>query len=119
MRIRTHVWIEDDEGGVLFGSGRLQILGAIGECGTMRGAAASLGLSYRGLWARLRNSERRLGFRLVESRRGRGDRAGTLLTPRARRLLVQYQRLLNEVYLASERAYARRLEKLLRAGDED
>jgi len=103
----------------LFGPGRLQILGAIEECGTMRGAAERLGLSYRGLWARLRNSERRLGFHLVESTRGRGDRAGTFLTPRAKRLLAQYQRLLNEVYLASERAYARRLEKLLRADHED
>ncbi len=119
MRIRTHVWIEDDQGKVAFGLGRLQILRAISSCGTMRGAAEMLGLSYRGLWARLRHSERRLGFPLVDSKPGRGPQGGTSLTSRADRLLTQYDRMLSEVYQASERAYARRLDKLLRTHDED
>ena len=82
MRIRTRIWIEDDEGSVVYGIGRQRILRTIEKLGSIQAASRELGISYRGLWGRLRLSERRLGFALVDSTPGRGAAAGTKLTPR-------------------------------------
>ena len=112
MRIRTNVWIENAEGEVVFGLGRQRILEAIQECGSLKAAAEKLGFSYRGLWARLRLSEKRLGFPLVDSHPGRGEHAGTKLTPRALELLERYRRALREIYDASDRAHSEHIEEM-------
>jgi len=105
MRIRTRIWIEDAEGSVLYGLGRHRILQTIRELGSIQAASKALGISYRGLWGRLRLSERRLGFALVDSRPGRGEQAGTRLTERGQKLLDGYEAAVHEIYDASERAY--------------
>jgi molybdate transport system regulatory protein len=113
MRIRTSVWIEDDRGKVVYGLGRQRILQAILESGSMMAAAERLGISYRGLWARLRHSERRLGFPLVDSKPGRGKGGGTKLTPEAIQLLDRYEKTVREIYAGSDRAYAAHLGSFL------
>ena len=113
MRIRTSIWIEDDHGKVVYGLGRQRILQAIRDSGSMMAAADRLGISYRGLWARLRHSERRLGFALVDSKPGRGKGGGTKLTPEAIELLVRYEKALQEIYAVSEEAYNTHLGTLL------
>jgi len=113
MRIRTAIWIEDETGKVAYGLGRQKILQAIRNSGSIAAAAEDLGMSYRGLWARLRHSERRLGFALVQSRPGRGKAGGTTLTPKAFRLLERFETLSQEIYAASDKAYARHLKRLL------
>ena len=114
MRIRTRIWIEDDHGEVVYGLGRQRILQAIRDSGSMTAAAERLGISYRGLWARLRHSERRLGFALVDSKPGRGKSGGTKLTLEAVKLLEGYDRTLREIYAGSEKSYTRHLSTLLR-----
>ncbi|MBI5522963.1 MAG: LysR family transcriptional regulator [Desulfarculus sp.] len=59
------MWLERD-GRVLFGQGRQELLAAIVETGSLAGAAQKLGMSYRAAWGRLKASEERLGFALVE-----------------------------------------------------
>ncbi|MFH1148775.1 MAG: LysR family transcriptional regulator [Pseudomonadota bacterium] len=65
MEINYKVWLEED-GAVLFGKGREELLEAIDELRTLSGAAKRLEMSYRAAWGRLRASEKRLGFKLVE-----------------------------------------------------
>ncbi|MBD3235807.1 MAG: LysR family transcriptional regulator [Candidatus Eisenbacteria bacterium] len=91
--LRMTLWIENAEGEVLFGEGRQQILDAIDREGSLSAAAQALGMSYRGLWARLRNSEKRLGFPLIESHAGRGPDSGTSLTPAGRELMRRFAAL--------------------------
>ncbi len=105
MRMQLNLWIENDEGKVLFGEGRMQILQAIDEQGSLTAAAETLGMSYRGLWARIRHSERRLGFPLIESQAGRGPRSGTSLTPMGRTLMQRYARLQKQTLKAAKRAF--------------
>jgi len=105
-RLRLHAWLENAEGLVLFGAGRLQILEAIGREGSLAAAAEALGMSYRGLWAKIRFSERRLGFALIETHAGRGPDSGTVLTPAARRLMARFARLQEQVQAAGRHAFA-------------
>ncbi|MFH1279767.1 MAG: LysR family transcriptional regulator [Candidatus Eisenbacteria bacterium] len=89
------------------------MLTAIRECGSLKAAAENLGMSYRGLWARIRHSERRLGFALLCSKPGRGADAGSTLTPEAVQLLKGFEKLERGVHTASERSYSKHLENLM------
>lgn len=84
MRIRYKVWIER-QGQVLFGHGRLELLLALDRKGSLAQAAAELGMSYRAAWGRLKASEERLGFPLVEH--GPRGKRNSRLTPQGRALL--------------------------------
>jgi molybdate transport system regulatory protein len=106
MRLRVSVWLENAEGLVLFGPGRLQILEAIDAHGSLSAAAEALGMSYRGLWARIRHSERRLGFPLVHAHAGRGAASGTSLTSEGRAMIDRFSQLRERVTAAADEAFA-------------
>jgi molybdate transport system regulatory protein len=83
--VRSKIWIEDSSGKVAFGLGRYRILEAIDRLGSMNSAAAELSMSYRAVWCRIRESEDRIGKKLVV-RRGKGS----TLTSFARDLMKQF-----------------------------
>jgi len=104
LRPRLALWLETASGEAAFGKGRMIILDAIDEHGSLSAAAAALGMSYRGLWARVRRSEQRLGFPLISSHAGRGRDSGSTLTPQGRELLERYRVLLARLTAAAEAA---------------
>lgn len=105
MILRLSLWVDNPEGKLLFGDGRYQILQAVDEHGSLSAAAEALGMSYRGLWARIRHSEKRLGFALIESHAGRGPSSGTSLTPAGRTLMGRYARLIAKVKQEADVAF--------------
>ncbi len=90
MEIRIKIWLEENER-VLFGDGRLQLLKAIENAGSLAAAAKEMNMSYRAAWGRMHASEDRLGFALVE--RGDEGRRAMQLTPAAKELMVKYAKL--------------------------
>lgn len=90
MRLNYKLWLEHDDK-VLFGQGRQELLAAIAETGSLAGAALKLSMSYRAAWGRLKASEDRLGFALVEH--GPQGRRTTQLSPQGRALLDWYNQL--------------------------
>jgi molybdate transport system regulatory protein len=94
VRIRQKVWLEE-KGRVLFGEGRQELLEAMEQTGSLAGAARELNMSYRAAWGRLKASEKRLGFALVE--RDPGGRRSMRLTKRARSLMQAYRELTRHV----------------------
>jgi len=89
LEARSKVWLELD-GKPVFGDGKLHWLELIDQTGSLRAAAAKLGISYRGLWGRLRETEQRLGMTLVARRAGGRGGGGAALTPDARQLIQRY-----------------------------
>jgi molybdate transport system regulatory protein len=65
MEIKHKIWLEQN-GKVIFGQGRDELLKAIDECHSLHAAAKKLHMSYRAAWGRLKASESRLGIKLVE-----------------------------------------------------
>jgi molybdate transport system regulatory protein len=98
--VRSKIWIEDDRGKVIFGLGRYRILDAVRRTGSMHAAAKELHMSYRAVWMRIRNSEKRIG-KPLSVREGRGSR----LTPFAENLMKRYRRLLSVVQVETDEAY--------------
>lgn len=86
--VRSKIWLEDGKGKVAFGLGRFKILEAVDRLGSMNLAAAELSMSYRAVWCRIRESEDRIGRKLIV-RKGRGS----ALTPFARDLMRKFTEL--------------------------
>jgi len=92
MNIKQKLWIEED-GKVIFGQGRYELLKALEECHSLQGAAKKLHMSYRAAWGKLRASEKRLGIKLVDSEPGKPMQ----VTENAKMLLDLFEEIEQEV----------------------
>lgn len=95
--VRSKIWLEDGSGQVAFGLGRFKILEAIDRLGSMNSAAAELSMSYRSVWCRIRESEDRIGKKLVV-RKGKGS----VLTSFAKDLMQQFTELDKRLQLEAD-----------------
>ncbi len=87
-RIKSKIWVENEEGKLVIGTGRVRILEAIIEAGSINKAALKLKQPFRAVWGKIRATEERCGFRIVET-----SRSGSRLTPEGLELLDAYNRL--------------------------
>jgi molybdate transport system regulatory protein len=100
---RIKLWVEKD-GLLVLSDYRTRLLQHIGETGSLAEAAQRMGLSYRRAWGKVREIERNLGVRLVESAVGGAGGGGSRLTSEGERLVALYKRFskLMEVDLGKE-----------------
>ncbi|AEB10412.1 winged helix-turn-helix domain-containing protein [Desulfobacca acetoxidans] len=89
IQIHYKVWLEQD-GEVLFGRGRVELLRGILEYGSLAETARKMGMSYRAAWGRLKSSEKRLGRHLVEKVPAEGRGQKLILTPLARLFIEEF-----------------------------
>jgi molybdate transport system regulatory protein len=105
MKIRTKVWINDDQNRVVFGSGRARMLEAIERLGSMNRAAKEMKMSYRAVWGRIKSTEERLGTKILATSPGGGKRCGSILTPTGKRLLEKYRLLKEKIVKQADQAF--------------
>lgn len=67
LTLRLHLWLEDNTG-IYFGIGRVQLLNAIEELGSLRKAADKLGMSYRAAWGKIKATQKATGVKLLKRR---------------------------------------------------
>ena len=92
-KLRTKIWIVDQADNVLFGMGRVKILEAIEQHGSINAAAKAIKMSYRAVWGRINATEERLGKELVIRTTGGASGGGSALTPYAKDLISEYKKL--------------------------
>lgn len=90
LQVRSKIWIENEDGRLIIGTGRVRILEAIMELGSMNKAARKLKQSFRAVWGKIKSTEERCGFKIVET-----TNAGTRLTREGLELLWTYNKLKN------------------------
>jgi molybdate transport system regulatory protein len=90
VRVRSKVWLEDREGRIIFGLGRMRILEAIKCCGSLNAAARELKMSYRAVWGKIKVTEEALGKPLLVKMQGGNAGGGSTLTPYAHILMERY-----------------------------
>jgi molybdate transport system regulatory protein len=100
--VKSKIWIEDEQGDVVFGSGRLHILGAIEKHGSILAAAKELGMSYRAVWGKIKATEERLGRPLLTKRTGGKSGGGSELTAFAKALVERFRHLENLIMATSD-----------------
>ena len=75
--------------------GLVEILRAVKETGSLRGAAEKLGINYRRLWSRVKRAEKLLGKPLIKA-----SKRGSVLTEEAEALLNAYEEMLEKLSAA-------------------
>lgn len=110
---RSKIWLEDKEGKVIFGAGRLRILKAIQEKGSIHAAAKELRMGYRAVWARIHATEKRLGVRLLEKKIGGSGGGGSVLTPLAEKLINSFTSVQQEIEKETDTGFKKHLENVL------
>jgi molybdate transport system regulatory protein len=90
---RSKIWLEDSEGNVVFGLGRIKILKAIKKHGSLNAASKALKMSYKAVWERINATEKRLGKKLLIKKSGGASGGGSELTPLAEMLIQKFAKI--------------------------
>ena len=89
LRIKSRQWIVDEDDHIIIGEGRKEIFEHIQETGSINQTAKVMRMSYKGVWSKIKATEKSLNMKLVEADRKRGTR----LTREGKELLEKYSRL--------------------------
>ena len=112
-QVRSKVWVERG-GEVVLSEWRVALLAAVAETGSLARAADRLGVPYRTAWDRIKETEGRLGVRLLETESGGAEGGGSRLTEDATDLVARFQRVTAGVAELVERRFRDELADLLR-----
>lgn len=107
------IWLragEDNWGG----RGRIELLAAIGQTGSITAGAKAVGLSYKAAWDAIDTMNNLAGEPLVVRTTGGKGGGGSVLTPRAQRLIESFR-----VLEAEHRRFVERLDAAAQAASED
>ncbi len=80
----------ENGGGYIFGPGRMELLLAVKELGSLHKAAQKLGMSYRWAWGRISRVEKDLGVTLLTRTSAAVSGRPKVLTDEAHALLAWY-----------------------------
>ncbi len=89
LRLKSRQWIVDERDRIIMGEGRRQILETIQRTGSINQTAKIMKMSYKGVWGKIKASEKSLNAKIVDADR----KSGTRLTDEGRALLDRYKRL--------------------------
>lgn len=92
MKLKTKIWLED-KGKLVFGTGKSRILKAVDMYGSLNEAAKKLDMSYRSVWSHIAAIEKRFKQKLVIKNKGGRNGGGAMLTPFAKKLIEQYDKI--------------------------
>lgn len=96
IKIKFKIWFEKDSEPIM-GQGLEALLKAVDETGSIYQAAKKLKINYRKALFMIRETEKRLGKRLIESYRGGYTRGGSKLTQEAVNLLNNFEKVMLEI----------------------
>lgn len=99
--------------GVMLGPGRVQLLELIGETGSLRAAAARMGMAYMTAWKHVKILNGQFRTPVVVSQRGGKSGGGAGLTQTGRQLVTLYHRM-EEQSQAAMKDHFRRFQNLLK-----
>lgn len=88
-----------------FGPGVAQLLHAVQELHSLRAAALSMDMAYSKAWTIIKNSEKALGFSLLDSTTGGKGGGGAALTPEGARLLRSYDTFCSRLHDAADELF--------------
>lgn len=88
-----------------FGPGVAQLLHAVQQLHSLRAAALSMDMAYSKAWTIIKNSEKALGFSLLDSTTGGKGGGGAALTPEGARLLLAYDTFCSRLHDAADELF--------------
>jgi molybdate transport system regulatory protein len=101
----VRVWIESPSRDEAFGDGKICLLQAIDEEGSLQAAAKKLGISYRKAWGDLKKAESCLDRTLLDKTRGGREGGRTALTAEGHALVDAFTTFRRNVDAAVESSF--------------
>ena len=101
LRLLSRQWIVGENGKIIIGEGRKEIFENIERTGSINKTAKIMKMSYKGVWGKIKATEKSINTRLVHTDRTEGSR----LTREGKELLNKYTRLKNECLEADDRIF--------------
>lgn len=92
LEIKSRIWIEKD-GQTLLGQGRVQLLTAIAEKGSLSAAAKSISMSYKKAWRLLDEMNSAASTPLVITAVGGKDGGGAQLTDAGQQMITAFNEI--------------------------
>lgn len=89
-KVKSRIWVEVDNK-VLMGEGRVRLLKAIGETGSLSKAAKSLKMSYKKAWTLMSAVNKSAKEPVFISATGGKDGGGATLTPYGKSLIHAFE----------------------------
>lgn len=105
MTSMTRITFLDDAGQKFFGEGPARLLNGVEETGSLRAAAASMGMAYTKALRILKDAENALGFPLTIRAAGGRNGGGSCLTPEGKEWLNRYESYRDACIQANQRLY--------------
>jgi len=94
--VRPRIRVVSDDGTIVLGPGKADLLDAIARSGSIRAAARELRMSYMRAWTLVRVMNASFRSPVVEKVRGGSDQGGARLTRRGQAVLDLYRRMEDE-----------------------
>ena len=86
LRLKSRHWIVNDDGKIIIGEGRREILENIEKTGSINQTAKIMKMSYKAVWSKIKATEAAVEMRIVDTNRKQGSH----LTKEGRKLLDDY-----------------------------
>jgi molybdate transport system regulatory protein len=99
---RLSIRIDFEPSGSALGPGMAQLLERVAELGSIRRAAASMGMSYRKAWLLIQEVQKTFDGPVVKAEAGGVSGGGTVLTELGNSLLMIYRRVESRAADAAE-----------------
>jgi molybdate transport system regulatory protein len=101
LRLRSRQWLISEEGRIIIGEGRMEILENIEKTGSLNRTARIMKMSYKGVWSKVKATEEAFKAKVVESNR----KQGSTLTKEGKELLRKYRALKERCLRADEKVF--------------
>jgi molybdate transport system regulatory protein len=100
--LRPRIRIVGDDGTIVLGPGKADLLDAIARTGSIRAAAEELEMSYMRAWTLVKTMNAAFRAPLVEKERGGSAQGGAQLTAAGRNVLALYRKIEEKAAKAAE-----------------
>ena len=104
IRLGRRIWLQDGDEPV-FGIGICRLLVRVDATGSLRCAAAEMGMAYSKAWQVVHRAEEHLGFALIYKQVGGKRGGGSRLSDDGRRLVASFDALAEEAGPLLDRLY--------------
>ncbi len=98
MKLKSMQLLVSEDGGIIMGKGRMDILYSIDRTGSINKTAKEMNMSYKSVWSKIKSTEKNFGKPVVHADRVKGSS----LTAEGRHLLEAYHRLNRQCMAADD-----------------
>ena len=118
MKFDICVFLCHDDNLRFFGEGPCRLLHLIEETGSLRAAALSMGMAYTKALHLMKRAEKNLGFSLTARTIGGKGGGGSVLTPKAKEFLHDYETYRDACIQSSRELYTQIFSKYADGGED-